>query len=81
VFAIAASNGAAAGYAMAFWMAVLGTGVVTLLKGRQVAFLLGLLTIGFVWIVAACRLAQPDSIWARHFYGERQRARARARHA
>jgi hypothetical protein len=78
---IAAGNGAVAAYSTAFWMAVIGTGVITLLKGRQVAFLLGLLTIGFVWIVAACRLAQPDSIWARHFYGERQRARARARHA
>jgi hypothetical protein len=78
---IAAGNGAVAAYSTAFWMAVLGTGVITLLKGRQVAFLLGVLTIGFAWIVAACRLAQPDSIWARHFYGDRQRARARARHA
>ena len=78
---IAASDGAAAAYAMAFWMAVVGTGVITLLKGRRVAFLLGLLTIGLIWIVAACRLAKPDSIWGRHLYGERQRARARARHA
>jgi hypothetical protein len=81
VIGIAVSNGAAAAFSMAFWTAVIGTGVITFLKGRQVAFLLGLLTIGFVWIVAACRLAQPDSIWARHFYGDRQRARARARHA
>jgi hypothetical protein len=78
---IAASNGAAAAFSLAFWAAVIGTGVITLLKGRQVAFVLGLLTIGFVWIVAACRLAQPDSIWARQFYSDKQRARARARHA
>ena len=78
---IAVSDGVAAAYAMSFWMAVIGTGVITLLKGRQVAFLLGLLTIGLAWIVAACRLAQPDSIWARQFYSDKRRARARARHA
>jgi hypothetical protein len=81
VIEIAASDGVAAAFAVSFWMVVLGTGVITLLKGRRVAFLLGLLTIGFAWIVAACRLAKPDSIWGRHIYGDKQRARALARHA
>jgi hypothetical protein len=46
------------------------TGVATLtaLKGKYGMFVGGFL-LGILWIVAAIRLAMPDSVWARTFYG------------
>jgi hypothetical protein len=82
VTAIAASNGAAGGYvAISVWTAVIGTGVVTWLKGHRVAFVLGIFTIGLTWVVAAWLLAKPESFWARHAYDDEQRERARSRYA
>lgn len=45
-------------------------------KGQRAAFFLGFLLLGTVWIVAACRLAQPASWWARRFYGPEKVQRA-----
>ncbi len=46
------------------------TGIATLtaLKGKHGMFVCGFL-LGLLWIVAAIRLAMPDSVWARTFYG------------
>jgi hypothetical protein len=78
---LAVSDGAAAAYAVAVYGALLvGPAVVTLLKGNYPAFLLGLLTLGAVWMVAAFRLARPVSWWARRFYGEQKMRRARLRY-
>jgi len=81
VTSIAASSDAAAEYVVYIWMLVIGAGIITWLKAHRIAFVLGLFTIGLTWVVAACRLAKPDSFWARHAYGDKQRARARARYA
>jgi hypothetical protein len=46
------------------------TGVVTLtaLKGKY-GMLIGGFLLGILWIVGSIRLAKPDSVWARTFYG------------
>lgn len=49
---------------------------ITWSKGRRVAFFLGFLLLGMIWIVAACRLARPSSRWARRFYGPEKMQRA-----
>lgn len=49
---------------------------ITWSKGRRVAFVLGFLLLGMIWIVAACRLARPSSWWARRFYGPEKMQRA-----
>jgi hypothetical protein len=49
---------------------------ITWRKGQQTAFFLGFLLLGMVWWVAACRLANPSSWWARHFYGPKKMQRA-----
>ena len=54
-------------------------GVITWKKGQRGAFWIGLFFFGAVWLVAACRLAQPSSEWARRFYGPRKMERARRR--
>lgn len=79
---IAASNGFTEGYVVAaVWMAVIVAGIITGLKGHRVAFLLGIVTIGLTWVVAAFLLAKPESFWARHAYGDRRRERAQSRYA
>lgn len=52
---------------------------VTWMKGQRVAFLLGFLVLGTVWLVAASRLAHPSSWWARRFYGAQKMRRAEER--
>ena len=54
-------------------------GMVTALKGRWGWFLLGLVTAGLIWPLTALLVAQPDSPWARSFYGPPKLARARRR--
>jgi hypothetical protein len=54
---------------------------ITWKKGQRAAFWLGFLLTGVVWLVAACRLARPDSPWARRFYGPEKMERARRRFA
>jgi hypothetical protein len=65
-------------------IAILGVTVVlpaavTWKKGQRAAFWLGFVVPGPVWLVAASRLARPDSDWARRFYGHRKMERARRR--
>ena len=78
---IAASNAAGGYVAASVWTAVIGTGIITLLKGHRGAFLLGIVTIGLTWVFAAFLLAKPESLWARHAYSDRKRERARERYA
>ena len=62
-----------------FWLWLLGlvpAAVVTVLKGRWAVFFAGWLTLGITWFVGALSLADPDSGWARRFYGEGRLARA-----
>ena len=49
---------------------------ITWSKGRRVAFFLGFLLLGMIWVVAACRLGRPSSWWAHHFYGQEKMQRA-----
>lgn len=44
-------------------------GGITFAKGQKVAFWVGFLSLGLVWLAAACRLARPTSAWAVLFYG------------
>ena len=39
------------------------------------------LPLPFLSTVGVCRLAKPESFWARRFYGEKKLARAAVRHA
>jgi hypothetical protein len=55
-------------------------GVVTLLKGQFLIFVIGVVLIGLVWVVAAFRLARPDSWWAQRFYDDAKLRRARERY-
>jgi len=52
---------------------------ITWAKGQRVAFLLGFILFGMIWIVAAVRLARPSSWWARRFYGPKKMQRAISR--
>ncbi len=63
----------------AFGAACIIGGMVTALKGRWGWFLLGLVTAGALWPVTALLVAQPESPWARSFYGPPKMARARRR--
>ncbi|MEX0972334.1 MAG: hypothetical protein WDZ46_03650 [Solirubrobacterales bacterium] len=49
---------------------------ITWSKGQRAAFVLGFVVMGMIWIVAACRLARPESWWARRFYGAKKMQRA-----
>jgi len=56
----------------------LSAGAVTFLKAKWGSLVVGLI-VAPVWIVAALRLARPDSWWAGWFYGDAKYERARAR--
>jgi hypothetical protein len=49
---------------------------ITLSKERYIAFILGFLLVGIIWVIAACRLGRPSSWWARHFYDDENMQRA-----
>lgn len=49
---------------------------ITWAKGQRAAFFVGFLLVEMVWVVAACRLARPESWWARRFYGPEKMQRA-----
>ncbi|HEY5852761.1 MAG TPA: hypothetical protein VIW24_01600 [Aldersonia sp.] len=53
--------------------------VVCLLKGKLVTGLVGLPMPIFAF-VGACRIAQPDSFWARRFYRDKPRKLAKSQH-
>jgi hypothetical protein len=67
-------------YGVALYALLFAPAVVLGLKGRNDLVLAGFLTLGVVWIVGMARLAQPNSWWARTFYGEDKLARARERY-
>jgi hypothetical protein len=56
----------------------LGAGITTAMKGKWFCFVAGFF-VGIVWVVAACRLAKPDSFWAREFYSDEGRDLAASR--
>ena len=59
------------------YLALLGCGVITALKGKWGIVVVGLF-LGPAWILGAVRLARPGSLWARRFYDEDQRRHAAA---
>jgi hypothetical protein len=54
-------------------------GAITVAKGHIALFYAGLL-IGLVWVVAAFRLAKPNSPWARRYYRSEKLARSKRRY-
>jgi hypothetical protein len=55
-------------------------GAIAVAKGHVALFFAGLLLIGLIWIIAAFRLAKPNSPWARRYYGEEKMARSSRRY-
>lgn len=55
------------------------TAVICLLKGKLATGLIGV-ALPFVALVGALRLAEPQSFWARRWYGDRKTTRSRARY-
>jgi heme O synthase-like polyprenyltransferase len=66
--------------AVAIWAAVLVPAVVTGLKGHWALLGAGILVLGLVWLIAAFRLARPNSYWARRFYSPEKLERSQARY-
>jgi hypothetical protein len=62
------------------WAAALTPAVVTGLKGHLALFVVGFLLLGLVWLIAAFRLARPNSFWARRFYGPEKLQRSQSRY-
>lgn len=62
------------------WAVALTPAVVTALKGHLALFVLGFLLLGLVWLIAAFRLARPNSFWARQFYGPEKSERSQSRY-
>ena len=78
---IAVSTGGAVAYGIGLWLIlVIAPATVTGLKGQWALLAAGFLTIGFVWMIAAFRLARPDSWWSRRFYGPDKMVRAQHRY-
>ncbi len=77
---LAVASWVAVAYGIAAFAIVLGPMTVTALKGQWLLFVAGWLTIGVVWLIAACRLARPGSWWDRHVYGPGKQERARRRY-
>jgi hypothetical protein len=78
---LAVSTGVAVAYGVAICVLVFAPALVTALKGHWLLFAAGWLVIGVVWMIAAFRLARPESWWARRFYDEGKLARSRTRYA
>jgi hypothetical protein len=66
--------------ALAIWALVLVPAVVTGLKGQWALLGAGFLLLGLVWLIAAFRLARPNSFWARRFYSPEKLERSRERY-
>ena len=77
---VAVSDAGAVAYGLALLALVGVPATVTLLKGHVVAFVVGLFTLGLVWVVASLRLARPGSWWARRFYRPAKLERVRRRY-
>jgi len=57
----------------------LAPAAVTALKGHIALFVVGFF-FGPVWLIAAFRLAKPNSAWARRYYSEEKLEKSRARY-
>jgi hypothetical protein len=57
-----------------------GIGGITVAKGHVALFIAGLALLGLIWLIAAPRLAKPNSPWARRFYGNEKLERSRRRY-
>jgi hypothetical protein len=78
---LAVSTGVAIAYGIGLWVVlIIGPATVTALKRQWVLFAAGWITLGMVWWIAALRLGRPESWWARHLYGPKKLARAKARY-
>jgi hypothetical protein len=78
---LAVSPGVAIAYGIGLWVVlIIGPATVAALKGQWRLFDAGFYTVGFVWWIAAFRLARPESWWARHLYRPKKLARAEARY-
>jgi hypothetical protein len=55
-----------------------GAGITTAMKGKWFYFIAGFF-VWFVWFYSACRLAKPNSFWAREFYSDEGRELAASR--
>jgi hypothetical protein len=64
----------------AVWALILGLAAVTVAKGHIVLFFVGFFLTGIIWLIAAPRLAKPNSPWARRFYGPEKLERSRRRY-
>lgn len=64
------------GVLLLYPLALIPAAVVTILKSRLSLFFTGFLTLGLTWLIGALMLADPESDWARWFYGEEKLARA-----
>jgi hypothetical protein len=74
------ASATAVAYGLAWLAIVMIPAVITWLKGQRLVFFAGLLFAGIIWLVAAMRLARPDSYWARRFYGPDKLARSKRRY-
>lgn len=70
---------AGAAFCLAYGSVSLACAPITAMKGKWGSLVLGLL-IPLAWIVAASRLAKPNSYSARRFYDDRKLLRAETRH-
>jgi hypothetical protein len=59
--------------------AIAATGAVTVAKGHVALFAAGWV-FALVWLIAAPRLAKPNSPWARRFYGPEKLERSQRRY-
>jgi hypothetical protein len=57
---------------------LLSLGVICVMKGKWVFFVLGWFS-GIFWIIGASRLGKPHSYWARRRYGDLELAEAERR--
>lgn len=62
---IAASTVVQIIYVAAFAVLWLGSATITILKGRVALFVVGLFTLGLVWVLGALAPAREGSAWAR----------------
>jgi hypothetical protein len=58
---------------------IFAPGAITVAKGHVALFVAGML-FGPIWLIAAFRLAKPNSPWARRYYGPEKLERSESRY-
>lgn len=77
----AVSTGGAVAYGISLWLILaIAPATVTALKGQWMLLIAGFVTVGIVWMIAAFRLARPNSWWSRRLYGPDKAGRAQRRY-